>query len=225
MEGFFPTEVFRLFGIPVRDTVVSTWIMMTVIIAVVLLLRRRFPILLEKLIVFLSNTISDTMDRPAHAYLPFLGTLLIFIAVANILSILPTIPLPNNRMLPITSPTKDINTPAALAITVFFAVHVFGIREKGVWRYFKDLASPIYLAPLTLPLEVFGQISRTLSLTLRLFGNVVSGEMVVAVIASLVPVIAPLPLTGLSMITGILQAYIFTSLAIVFVGAAVQANE
>jgi len=214
MESFFPQEL-DLFGITVRDTVVSTWVMMVIIIAAVIAIRRSFPTLLEKLIGFLSSSFSDMLERPAEPYMPFLGTLAIFIAVSNIIGVVPVI----------TTPTKDINTPAALAITVFFAVYVFGIREKGVWRYFKDMASPLYLAPLLLPLEIFGHLSRTLSLTLRLFGNIVSGEMVVAVIASLVPVIAPLPLTGLSMFTGILQAYIFTSLAAVFIGAAVRANE
>jgi F-type H+-transporting ATPase subunit a len=224
MEGVFPQEL-DLFGITVRDTVVSTWIMMAIIVVAVVAIRRSFPTLLEKLIGFLTSSFSDMLERPADPYMPFLGSLAIFIAVANILSILPAIPLPGNKMLPIGAPTKDINTPAALAITVFFAVYVFGIREKGVWRYFKDIASPLYLAPLMLPLEIFGHLSRTLSLTLRLFGNIVSGEMVVAVIASLVPAIAPLPLAGLSMFTGILQAYIFTSLAAVFIGAAVRANE
>lgn len=214
MESFFPQEL-DLFGITVRDTVVSTWIMMVIIIATVIAIRRSFPTLLEKLIGFLSSFFSDMLERPAEPYMPFLGTLAIFIAISNIIGVVPVI----------TTPTKDINTPAALAITVFFAVYVFGIREKGAWRYFKDMASPLYLAPLLLPLEIFGHLSRTLSLTLRLFGNIVSGEMVVAVIASLVPVIAPLPLTGLSMFTGILQAYIFTSLAAVFIGAAVRANE
>ena len=215
MESVLPKTAFPLFGIPVRDTVVSTWIMMGLIIVTVLVIRRAFPSALEKLIEFLASTVSDAMGRPAAPYLPFLGTLAIFVAVANIIGVVPVV----------TTPTRDINTPAALAITVFFAVHYFGIRQKGVLRYLKDLASPIYLAPLTLPLELFGQLSRTLSLTLRLFGNVLSGEMIVAVIFSLVPLIAPLPLTGLSMFTGLLQAYIFTSLAAVFIGAGVQANE
>jgi len=159
--------------------------------------------------------ISDAMGRPAAPYLPFLGALAIFIAISNIIGVVPIV----------TTPTRDINTPAAMAILVFFAVHVFGVREKGLFRYLKDMASPIYLAPLTFPLELFGQVSRTLSLTLRLFGNVISTEMIVAVIFSLVPLIAPLPLIGLSMFTGLLQAYIFTTLATVFIGAGLEANE
>jgi F-type H+-transporting ATPase subunit a len=125
----------------------------------------------------------------------------------------------------IISPTRDISTPLALAITVFFAVHYFGIKAKGLLQYLKDLASPLYLLPLMLPLELIGQFSRTLSLTLRLFGNIISGELVVAVIFSLVPLFVQLPLVGLSLFTGLLQAYIFTVLATVYIGAGVEASE
>jgi F-type H+-transporting ATPase subunit a len=215
MEDVFPQVVFSIFGIPVRDTVISTWIMMAIIVAGAVVVRYSFPTALEMLVSFLADMISDAMGRPAAPYLPFLGALAIFIAISNIIGVVPIV----------TTPTRDINTPAAMAILVFFAVHVFGVREKGLFRYLKDMASPIYLAPLTLPLELFGQVSRTLSLTLRLFGNVISTEMIVAVIFSLVPLIAPLPLIGLSMFTGLLQAYIFTTLATVFIGAGLEANE
>jgi len=215
MEDVFPQVVFSIFGIPVRDTVISTWIMMAIIVAGAVVVRHSFPTALEMLVSFLADMISDAMGRPAAPYLPFLGALAIFIAISNIIGVVPIV----------TTPTRDINTPAAMAILVFFAVHVFGVREKGLFRYLKDMASPIYLAPLTFPLELFGQVSRTLSLTLRLFGNVISTEMIVAVIFSLVPLIAPLPLIGLSMFTGLLQAYIFTTLATVFIGAGLEANE
>ncbi|RLC68249.1 MAG: ATP synthase F0 subunit A [Chloroflexi bacterium] len=225
MGDFFPRTVFEMFGIPVRDTVVSTWVMMVVIVVIVLLLRVRLPRSLALLIELLNDMISSVMERPAEPYLPFLGALALFIAFANTFSILPAIPLPGNKMLPIVSPTRDINTPAALAIVVFFAVHYYGIRSQGAWEYLKDLASPVYLAPLTFTLEIFGHLSRTLSLAVRLFGNIISTELVVAVIFSLVPLIAPLPVVGLSMFTGILQAYIFTSLATVFIAGGLEAYE
>ena len=228
MDGVFPQVVFYIPGpnIPVRDTVISTWLMMAVVIVGVLLLRRWAPSVPEKMIVFLRNLISEVMgDRSPDPYVPFLGSLIVFVAMANILSILPAIPLPGGRMLPIVAPTRDINTPLALALVVFFSVYWFGIKERGLLLYLKDLASPIYLAPLMLVLNIFGQISRTISLTLRLFGNIISGEMVVAVFASLIPFVVPLPLTGLSMITGILQAYIFVSLATVYIAGAVEAGQ
>jgi F-type H+-transporting ATPase subunit a len=211
MEGFFPQVIFRVFGIPVRDTVISTWIMMVVIVASVIVVRRRWPTAMEMLIDFLNDTISSVMGRPAEPYLPFLGTLAIFIAVANILGVVPVV----------VSPTRDVNTPIALALAVFFSVYYFGIRAKGLWGYVKELASPVFM----LPMELISHISRTLSLTLRLFGNIISTELIVAVVFALVPLIMPLPLVAFSMLTGILQAYIFTVLAAVYIGAALEAGE
>ncbi|MBN1811590.1 MAG: F0F1 ATP synthase subunit A [Anaerolineae bacterium] len=225
MESVSPQIVFNLFGVPIYDSVVSTWIMMAIIIGAIALARWRFPSALEKLIAFLGNMIAEVMDRPAEPYLPFLGALAIFITIANILSILPTIPLPGNKMLPIVAPTRDINTPAALAATVFVAVHVYAIREKGLWRHLKAMASPLGLVILMLPLEIVGQLSRTLALALRLFGNIVSSEMIVNVIFQMVPPIAPLPMILLGLFTGVLQAYVFTVLAAVFIALAVREND
>lgn len=206
MEDVFPRIVFTVLGgIPVRDTVVSTWIMMAVVVGLVVIARRYNPALLEMLVDFLSDTISDALGRPAEPYLPFLGALAIFTTAANIIGVLPFV----------VSPTRGINTPLALALVVFFSVHYFGMRSKGVFGYLKSLATPIFL----LPLEIVGQVSRTFSLTLRLFGNILSTELVVAVIFALVPLFAPLPLIGFSLFTGLLQAYIFTTLAAVYISA------
>ena len=211
MEDFFPQVVFTIFGIPVRDTVISTWIMMAIIVGAAAVVGRRWPAALEMLVDFLIDTVSSVMGRPVEPYLPFLGTLTIFIAVANVIGIVPLV----------VSPTRDINTPAALALVVFFSVYYFGVRAKGLRGYFKDLASPIFM----LPMELISHVSRALSLTLRLFGNIISTELIVAVVFALVPLIAPLPLVAFSMFTGILQAYIFTVLAAVYIGAALEANE
>lgn len=211
MDSVFPEIVFTLFGLPVRDTVISTWIMMAIIVAIAIAVGRRRPTALEMLVDFLSDLITDAMGLPALQFLPLLGTLAIFIAVANIIGILPFI----------VSPTRDINTPLALALVVFFSVHYFGIRRKGAWGYLKDMASPIFM----LPLELIGQLSRTLSLTLRLFGNIISTELIVAVIFALAPLFVPLPLVGFSILTGLLQAYIFTVLAAVYISAGLAANE
>ncbi|MEA3308141.1 MAG: F0F1 ATP synthase subunit A [Chloroflexota bacterium] len=210
-----PQNVIHLFGdVWITDTVTSTWVLMALVMAVVLVVRRRQPFALEMLLEGLTGMFSDVMGERAIQYIPFLGTLAIFIALANNFSVIPFL----------TSPTADISTPLALALVLFFAVHYYGIREKGGWQYLKDLASPVYLAPLTLPLELIGQLSRTLSLTLRLFGNIVSGELVVAVIALLAPLLAPLPLVGLGMFTGVLQAYIFTILAAVYINSGVESS-
>lgn len=208
MTGVFPEVAFTLFGIPFRDTVVSTWMMMVIILVFAAIINKWQPVLLEMLVDFLADTFTNVMGTPSMPYMPILGSLAIFIAFANIISIVPGI----------TSPTKDINTPLALALVVFFSVHYYGIQQKGVWGYIKDLASPVFL----FPLELIGQLSRTLSLTLRLFGNVISGEMIVAIIFTLIPLFLPLPMIGLGIFTGLLQAYIFTILASTYIGAAVE---
>jgi F-type H+-transporting ATPase subunit a len=209
MSEVNPTVLFHIFGIPVRDTVISTWVMMVIIIGLAIFINRKRPIALEMLVDFLSDTIGDVLGRPAGQFLPLLGSLAIFISVANIIGVVPIL----------VSPTLDINVTLALALVVFFSVHYFGIRSKGFIKYFKDMASPIYL----LPLEIIGQLSRTLSLTLRLFGNMFSAELIVAIIFALVPLFVPLPLVGLGIFTGLLQAYIFTALAAVYIGAAIEA--
>ena len=208
-------QIVQIFGISVRDTVISTWFMMLAVIGGIIIIRRFFPSLPEWLVDFLSTTISDVMDRPAEPYLPYLGSLAIFIGVANVIGVIPIV----------ATPTKDINTTAALAITVFFAVHVFGIRQKGVWGHLKSMAMPLGLFFLMLPLDFVGQLSRTLALALRLFGNVVSSELIVTVVFDMIPLIAPLPMIALGLFTGVLQAYIFTILATVFIGLAVREND
>ncbi len=211
METIEPYTVFQIGSLAITDTVVFTWVIMALIVGLAALLGWRRPAMLELLLDFLNDVISDVMGRPAMRYLPFLGTLAIFIAAANTFSAVPYI----------TAPTRDVSTPLALALVVFFSVHYFGIREKGLGRYFKDMATPIF----TLPLEIIAQLSRTLALTLRLFGNIISGEMVVAVLFALAPLFVPIPMAGFGLFTGILQAYIFTALASVYIAAGIEAAE
>jgi F-type H+-transporting ATPase subunit a len=212
MDVVFPRVVFRLFGaIPVRDTVISTWVMMALILGLVIFVRRSMPEALEMFIDFISDIVSEALGRPAEAYLPLLGALMLFLLVANNLGLLPFL----------VTPTKDINTPLALALVVFFAVHYFGVRDKGAWGYLKGLATPIFM----LPLEAIGQLSRTMSLTLRLFGNVLSGEFIVAVIFSLVQPFAPLPMMILATVSGVLHAYIFMILALSYISSALGSSE
>lgn len=212
MDSVTPRIAFTLFGLPVRNTVLATWVAMALIILVIVILDKLKPHLLENFVEFLSNLIGGIMNlENVERYLPILGTLIIFIAVANSLGAIPLL----------TSPTSDINTTIALALVIFFAVHIYGIRANGVFRYAKDMASPIFL----LPLEIIGQVSRTISLALRLFGNVLSGELIVAIVFSLIPFGVPLILMSLSLFIGILQAYVFTALSSVYIAAAVQISE
>lgn len=210
MEAIAPQVVFILFGLPITNTVVSTWVMMVILIIAAILIKKYAPHIGEFIIEMINSIISSVMPEDVRViqFLPFLGTLALFLLLGNIFSIFPLM----------VSPTANINTTFALALLVFFAVHYYGIREKGLWGYIKDTASPIFV----FPLEVVSQLSRTLSLTIRLFGNVLSTDIVVAIIFSLIPFIVPLPLAVLGMLTGVLQAYIFTVLASLYIASAIE---
>ena len=205
MEEVFPEVVFTLWGVPVRDTVISTWVMMVLIVGITLMIRQLKPTALEMVVDFLNDFISEIMRRPAGPFLPLVGSLALFIGAANVIGLVPFLK----------SPTSDINTPIALSVVVFVAVHIYGVQIMGLWPYLKSLASPIFL----LPLELISQISRTISLTVRLFGNVFSAEIIIAILFALAPLIVPLPLQGFSIFTGLLQAYIFAALAAVYIAA------
>lgn len=204
MEDVFPEVVFYIFGIPIRDTVISTWVTMALVFVVVWILRRTAPTALEMLVDFVHSTLSDVMQGiKVEPFIPFLGSLGLFLLVANNIGLVPLLD----------TPTKDINTPLALALVVFFSVHVFGALQQGLLPYLKSFATPMVI------LDIIGQASRTMSLTLRLFGNIIAGEIIVAVIAQLVPVIAPLPMIALSVFSSVLQAYIFMVLATGYIAA------
>jgi F-type H+-transporting ATPase subunit a len=187
--------------------------MMALIVIVMLLIRKYKPGAGEIILEMINNIVSTVMPEEANIskYLPLLSTLAIFLLLGNIFSVFPGM----------VSPTANINTTAALAIIVFFAVHVYGIREKGLWGYAKDLANPIFI----LPLEIVSQFSRTLSLAVRLFGNVLSTDLIVIIVFALIPFIVPLPLTLLGMLTGALQAYIFLVLSSLYIASAIEVQE
>jgi F-type H+-transporting ATPase subunit a len=180
--------------------------MIVLIVVAVLMLRKKMPVLLEMLIDIVEGVAKDYIKGPPDIYVPFLGSMIVFIAVANLSGILPLM----------ATPTRDINTPLALALVSLIGTFAYGIIVKGIGGFVKG-----YLTPLVI-FDVIGYVSRTMSLTLRLFGNVLGGEIVVAVLARLVPIGVPLVMVVLSSITGILQAYVFTVLAASYIASMVQ---
>lgn len=213
MDAVIPQVIFYLFGLPITNTVISTWVIMVIIIVLAWITRKFKPEIGESLIEMINGIIGSVMPEETKVvkFLPILGTLAIFLIIANIFSVFPLM----------VSPTANINTTVALAIVVFFAVHAYGIREKGAVGYFKDFAKPIFI----LPLEIVSQFSRTLSLAIRLFGNILSTDLIVAIIFSLIPFLLPIPLIALSILTGVLQAYIFTVLASLYIASAIEIEE
>lgn len=213
MEVIDHSIVFHLFGIlPIRDTVLYTWITMGIIIGFVLLLKVLKPNLLEYILEMVISVLDDAMDVDnLHPYIPLLGSLMIFTLFANLISVIPGMK----------SPTADINTTIGLALIVVLSVHIYGMMKKGVWKYLKEFASPIFM----LPVELIGQFSRTLSLSMRLFGNILSGDLIVAIVFSIVPYFLPIALTAITMVSGVLQAFVLTTLAALFISSAVEINE
>ena len=206
MDDVFPQVIFTFYGIPIRNTVISTWVMMAMIVVAVLVLRKKAPVILEMLIDLVESVAKDYIKGPPGIYVPFLGSLVVFIAVANLSGIIPLM----------ATPTRDINTTLALALVSLVGVFIYGIKVKGIGGFLKGFMSPMVI------FDVIGYVSRTMSLTLRLFGNVIGGEIVVAVLGQLVPIGVPLVMVALSSITGILQAYVFTVLAASYIASMVQ---
>jgi len=207
--------LFRLGPVPITMPVVVTWGLMAVLTLISVLATRKLRLdpgagqaALELLIFSVQGQIRETLQADPAPYLPFLATLFIFIASANLLSLVPGVE----------PPTAHLETDAALAIIVFFAVHYFGVRVRGLAGYLADFAKPTWIM---LPLNLLSQVTRTFSLMVRLFGNIMSGVFVIGVVLSLVGLLVPIPFMALELLTGLIQAYIFTVLAMVFIGGAV----
>ncbi len=144
-------------------------------------------------------------------YMAFLGTVFVFIATANLFTIFPGYE----------PPTSSLSTTTALALCVWAAVPVFGIAEQGVARYLRSYLEPTVIM---LPFNIIGEISRTLALAVRLFGNMMSGSMIVAILVTITPFIFPIVMTSLGLLTGMVQAYIFSVLAAVYIAAATSSG-
>jgi F-type H+-transporting ATPase subunit a len=211
--------LFHLGGIPIAQAVVTTSAIVLVLgVASWLGTRKlrdvpgRWQSALEAVVSWVAGQVRDVVRKDPAPFLPVLGTLFLFIAIANLSAVVPGVK----------SPTATLETPAALAIIVFVSAHVFGIRARGVGKYLGSYLKP---NPLLLPLNILSEITRTFSLTVRLFGNMMSHELVLGVLATIAGLLVPIPFLALGILVGLIQAYIFSILATLFVGAAVGAVE
>jgi len=200
----------------INATLVFSWLVMALLVIISLLITKnlstgehisRWQSGLEMTVIFIKEQIRDITQSDPLPYLPFLGALLLFISVSNLLS-----PVPGYH-----PPTGSIYTTAALALCVFFAVPVFGITRLGIKGYLKHYIQPTVFM---LPFNIIGEFSRTLALAVRLFGNVMSGTMIAAILLSVVPLFIPVLMHLLELLVGQIQAYIFTVLATVYIASA-----
>ena len=208
------TVLFHLGPVTITRPVVTTWVLIIVLTAACWLVTRRLKALpdgrqavLEIVVTGIAAQIEDVIRKDSRPFLPLLGTLFIFLVTANLSGLLPGVE----------APTSKLETPAALALIVFFSVHFFGIRARGLRGYLASFAKPKLIM---LPLNILSELTRTFSLMLRLFGNIMSGEFIIALIVALAGLFVPIPLMALEILIGLVQAYIFTVLAAVFIGAA-----
>jgi F-type H+-transporting ATPase subunit a len=176
-------------------------------------------IILEDLVGFVVYQLENMMGPKGRQFLPLVGTIFVFILIANLMGLVPGL----------ASPTGNINVPLGCALTVWVYYHIQGIKAQGIGAYLKHFAAPpgvpIFLAPIMLPIEVISHLSRVLSLTLRLFGNVFGEHLVVVIIAGIIPFIAPLPIKFLGLVIGPLQAFIFMTLTAIYLSSAVAVDE
>ncbi|MGR9052146.1 MAG: F0F1 ATP synthase subunit A [Gammaproteobacteria bacterium] len=201
-------------------TLVSTWLIMLFLVAVSGFITRnldggrpsRRQSALEIIVILLRQQIADVGLTNPERYLGFLGTLFLFIATANVATIIPGYE----------PPTGSLSTTAALALAVFVAVPVFGIADRGLAGYLRSYLEP---SAIMLPFNVIGEFSRTLALAVRLFGNMMSGSMIVAMLLSVTPLFFPVLMNAFGLLTGLVQAYIFTILAAVYIAAATRRHS
>lgn len=160
---------------------------------------------------FFRGLVDDMIGEEGRKFIPALGTLGVFIAVSNLLGLFPEMG----------SPTANLNVTVGCAIFIFFYYHYQGVKKHGVWGYIRTFMGPVWwLAWLFLPIEVISHFSRPLSLSMRLFGNIFGEDLVIIIIASLVPFIAPMPVMALAIFTSLLQAFIFVMLSTIYLAGA-----
>jgi len=202
-------------------TILFTWAVMAVLVIVSRYAVKRIaaegPIplwqnLLETIVAMISGQIQEVSRQEPFEYIPFIGTVFIFIFSSAILSVIPGF----------LSPTASLSTTVALSICVFVAVPYFGIKRRGLKAYIKSYFQPTILM---LPFNIIGELSRTMALAIRLYGNMMSGAVILAILLTLVPLFFPVVMQLLGLVTGVIQAYIYAILALVYISSASQAHQ
>jgi F-type H+-transporting ATPase subunit a len=206
--------LFQLGPVSLNATILFTWCIMALMTVGSWLVTRklssatqmsRWQNLLEVLVTSIRDEIREISGQDPGRYLPFVGTLFLFIAVSNLLSIIPGYK----------PPTGSLSTTAALAVPLY------GVTQKGL-SYFKQYTKPSLLM---LPFNIIGEVSRTIALAMRLFGNIMSGTIIAAILLSIAPLIFPVIMQALGLLIGLIQAYIFAILAMVYIAAGSRVRE
>jgi F-type H+-transporting ATPase subunit a len=214
--------IFWRYGfVKINATIAFTWGLMAVLAVGSRLVTRRLSTDLERarwqnaleiIVTAIQKQIEDVGLAHPEKYLGFLGTLFLFVATASLCTVIPGFE----------PPTGSLSTTVALALCVFVAVPLYGIEEQGIGPYLESYVEP---TPMMLPFNVIGEASRTLALAVRLFGNMMSGAMIVGILLTITPFVFPIVMTALGLLTGMVQAYIFSILAAVYIAAATRTRD
>ena len=205
----------------VNATLVFTWALMAAMVGGAILVTRnlssshersRWQNLLEIVVLGIRKQIEEVGLEDPDKYLAFLGTIFLFVAASSLSSTIPGFE----------PPTASLSTTVALALCVFVAIPIFGIQDRGLAGYLKSYAEPTLIM---LPFNLVSEVSRTLALAVRLFGNMMSGAMILGILLIITPFLFPIVMTVLGLLTGMVQAYIFTILAAVYIAAAIRAKK
>ena len=212
-------EVLRLGPLVVTNTVITTWAIMAALTLASWLATRRLALdpgplqtAVEGVVATIENAIAEVEPQNARTILPFIGTLWVFLVVANLSGLIPGIH----------SPTRDLSATAALALLVFLSTHWFGIRLDGLRGYLRHYLSP---SPILLPFHLISEITRTVALAVRLFGNMMSLEMAALLVLLVAGFLVPIPILMLHVIEALVQAYIFGMLALIYVSGGIQSRQ
>lgn len=208
--------IFTVGGIPINATIFYTWIIMAALAGAAWFMTRnllpdvppsRWRTALEVIVQTIQRQITEITGRPARQVLYFSGTLFMFVVLSNVLSVVPGFH----------APTGSLSTTVALALAVLVAVPIFGIASRGIIGYLKTYIEPSWVM---LPFNIISEITRSLSLAVRLYGNIMSGAVIVAILLGVAPFFFPVLMEMLGLLTGVIQAYIFTILATVYISSA-----
>lgn len=212
------TLLFTLFGIPINATILNTWIVMALLtVGSILITRRlrpdvppnRWRSALEVIVQGIQSQIEEIAGGPSRHLLYFAGTLFLFVAVSNLLLVVPGFE----------PPTSSLSTTTALALSVLVAVPLFGVTSRGLGGYLKTYLEPSFIM---LPFNIISEFSRGISLAIRLYGNIMSGAVIAAILLTVAPFFFPVVMDLLGLLTGMIQAYIFAILATVYISSATK---
>jgi F-type H+-transporting ATPase subunit a len=211
--------LFHVGPVPFTESTLTSFALTAALGGVCFLLSRRLSVrpgrlqaAVEVVVTGIEDQVREVIRRDPAPYLPLLGTLFFYLVTANCIGVVPLVH----------PPTGHVETPLALALVVFCSVYYYGVRARGVVGYVKHFFQP---SPILAPIQILSEITRTFSLTMRLAGNIMSHGLVLAVVVSIAGLFVPIPIMAFGLLVGIVQAYVFTVLATVYVGAAVEDEE